>query len=105
MPIETWKTRETDTTPKGQRSQRALAVSHGEERVLQHARVGEPLTKSAPVNQQGEHLSYDFDRCVQLCERMGFKGIYLVEQWSRKDQDFDAEKIADWMLQRLRMNI
>ena len=54
---------------------------------------------------RGEHLSYDFDRCVQLCERAGFKGIYLVEQWSRKDQDFDAEKIADWMLERVRMNI
>jgi sugar phosphate isomerase/epimerase len=61
--------------------------------------------KAVDFNQQGEHLSYDFDRCVQLCERMGFKGIYLVEQWSRKDQDYDAEKIADWMLQRVRMNI
>jgi sugar phosphate isomerase/epimerase len=61
--------------------------------------------KAVDFNAQGEHLSYDFDRCVQLCERAGFKGIYLVEQWSRKDQDFDAEKIADWMLQRVRMNI
>lgn len=61
--------------------------------------------KTVDFNAQGEHISYDFDRCVQLCERAGFKGIYLVEQWSRKDQDLDYEKIADWMLQRVRANI
>lgn len=61
--------------------------------------------KAVDFNPQGEHLSYDFDRCVQLCERAGFKGIYLVEQWSRKEQDLDYEKIADWLLQRVRANI
>jgi sugar phosphate isomerase/epimerase len=60
--------------------------------------------KAVDFNEQGEHISYDFDRCVQLCERAGFKGIYLVEQWSRQEQNFDAEKIADWMLQRVRAN-
>jgi len=61
--------------------------------------------KAADFNEQGEHLSYDFDRCVRMCERAGFKGIYLVEQWSRRDQDMDYEKIADWLLQRVRANI
>lgn len=61
--------------------------------------------KAVDFNPQGEHVSYDFDRCVQLCERAGFKGIYLVEQWSRKEQDLDYEKIADWLLQRVRANI
>ena len=61
--------------------------------------------KAVDFNEQGEHISYDFDRCVQLCERAGFKGIYLVEQWSRRDQDLDYEKIAGWMLQRVRVNI
>jgi sugar phosphate isomerase/epimerase len=61
--------------------------------------------KAVDFDEQGAHISYDFDRCVQLCERAGFKGIYLVEQWSREDQDFDYEKIADWMLQRVRLNI
>jgi sugar phosphate isomerase/epimerase len=60
--------------------------------------------KAVDFDDQGTHLSYDFDRCVQLCERAGFKGIYLVEQWSRKEQTFDAEKIADWMLQQVRAN-
>jgi len=61
--------------------------------------------KAADFNEQGEHISYDFDRCVQMCERAGFKGIYLVEQWSRREQNVDFEKIADWLLERVRANI
>jgi sugar phosphate isomerase/epimerase len=61
--------------------------------------------KAADFNAQGEHLSYDFDRCLQMCERAGFKGIYLVEQWSRRDQERDAEQIADWLLQRVRAHL
>ena len=56
--------------------------------------------KAVDFNAQGAHLSYDFDRCLRLCEDAGFKGIYLVEQWSRKEQPVDSEKIADWMLDR-----
>ena len=58
--------------------------------------------KAVDFNEQGDHISYDFDRCMQMCERAGFKGIYLVEQWSRREQVLDPEKIADWMLQRVR---
>jgi sugar phosphate isomerase/epimerase len=58
--------------------------------------------KAVDFNAQVEHTSYDFDRCVQMCERAGFKGLYLVEQWSRREQDLDPEKIADWMLERVR---
>lgn len=58
--------------------------------------------KTVDFDAQGNHLSYDFDRCLQLCETAGFKGIYLVEQWSRQDPPIDSEKIADWMLQRTR---
>jgi sugar phosphate isomerase/epimerase len=73
------------------------------EKILPYAYV--VSAKAVDFNEQGAHVSYDFDRCVQLCERAGFKGTYLVEQWSRKDQDLDAEKIADWLLQRVRANI
>jgi sugar phosphate isomerase/epimerase len=58
--------------------------------------------KAVDFDAQGAHLSYDFDRCLQLCEDAGFKGVYLVEQWSRNEQPIDAEKIADWMLERTR---
>jgi sugar phosphate isomerase/epimerase len=58
--------------------------------------------KAVDFDAQGEHISYDFDRCMQLCERAGFKGIYLVEQWSRRDQPLDYEKVAGWLLQSVR---
>jgi sugar phosphate isomerase/epimerase len=72
-------------------------------KILPYARV--VSAKAVDFNAQGEHLSYDFDRCVQLCERAGFKGVYLVEQWSRREQDLDSAKIADWLLERVRANI
>jgi hypothetical protein len=40
-----------------------------------------------------------------MCDRAGFKGTYLVEQWSRQEQQFADEKIADWLLQRVRANL
>ena len=72
-------------------------------KILPHAYV--VSAKAVDFDEHAAHVSYDFDRCVQLCERAGFKGIYLVEQWSRKDQDLEYEKIADWLLQRVRANI
>jgi len=61
--------------------------------------------KTVEFNDRMEHLSYDFDRCVRLAERSGFKGIYSVEQWSRKDLNVDYERIADWMLEHVHANI
>jgi sugar phosphate isomerase/epimerase len=61
--------------------------------------------KTVEFNQRMEHISYDFDRCVQLAERSGFRGIYSVEQWSREDLGVDGEKVVDWMLQHVRANI
>jgi sugar phosphate isomerase/epimerase len=72
-------------------------------KILPHAYL--VSAKAVDFNAQSEHVSYDFDRCVQLCERAGFKGIYLVEQWSRREQDLDYEKIADGLLRRVRANI
>ena len=61
--------------------------------------------KTVKFNERLEHVSYDFDRCVQMAERAGFKGIYSVEQWSREDLSVDAERVVDWMLRRVRANI
>jgi sugar phosphate isomerase/epimerase len=72
-------------------------------KILPHAYV--VSAKVVDFDGEGKHLTYDFDRCVQLCERAGFKGMYLAEQWSRQNQHLDPEKIADWLLERLRMNI
>jgi sugar phosphate isomerase/epimerase len=72
-------------------------------KILPHAYV--VSAKAVDFDERGQHISYDFDRCVQLCERSGFKGIYLVEQWSRREQQLDYERIADWMLERVRANL
>lgn len=61
--------------------------------------------KAVDFDAQSKHISFDFERCVQMCERAVFEGFYLVEQWSRKDQDLDTEKIAEWLLERVRANI
>lgn len=73
------------------------------EKILPYAYV--VSAKAVDFNAQAEHISYDFDRCVRMCERAGFKGIYLVEQWSRREQDVDAARIADWLLRRVRASI
>jgi sugar phosphate isomerase/epimerase len=72
-------------------------------KIIPHAYV--VSAKAVDFNAQGEHLSYDFDRCVRMCESAGFKGVYLVEQWSRREQNLDYEKVARWMLQRVRDNL
>ncbi|HEY4325047.1 MAG TPA: TIM barrel protein [Mucilaginibacter sp.] len=53
-----------------------------------------------------EHISYDFDRCVKLAESLGFKGNYMVAQWSGKYQpEIDYNKVADWTIAHLKANI
>jgi sugar phosphate isomerase/epimerase len=61
--------------------------------------------KAMNFNGQIEHLSYDFDACVQMAERLGFKGIYSVEQWSPDYLDVDFEKVADWLVTHVKNNI
>lgn len=61
--------------------------------------------KAAHFNDQLEHTSYDFDRCVRLCEENGFKGVYSVEQWSPEQPDADYEKIGDWLIEHVERNI
>jgi hypothetical protein len=61
--------------------------------------------KTDEFNDQMEHTSYDFDKCVQLCESLGFKGQYMVAQYSGKFQDIDYEKVADWTIEHLKKNM
>jgi hypothetical protein len=61
--------------------------------------------KAMEFNDNIEHISYDFEKCVRLAESSGFKGIYLVEQWNGKFQNIDYEKVADWMIRHVKKNI
>lgn len=53
----------------------------------------------------GNHVSFDFDRCVRICEAAGFKGIYSAEQWDPGTSPRDFEKIAAWMIEHIAANL
>lgn len=61
--------------------------------------------KTKEFNEMGEHISFDFDRCVRLAEASGFKGIYSAEQWAAKNNPTNFEKASDWMIEHLKANI
>lgn len=61
--------------------------------------------KAVSFNNNYEHTSYDFDKCIKMAEQYGFKGIYSVEQWSPGYQDIDYEKITSWMIEHVKKNI
>ena len=51
------------------------------------------------------HISFDFDKCVQIMEKGGFKGIYSLEQWENGPLNYDFEKIVDWMIEHVLANL
>jgi sugar phosphate isomerase/epimerase len=53
-----------------------------------------------------DHISYDFNRCIRLAEGLGFKGTYMVAQWSPNyNPDIDNDSIANWVIEHLKENI
>ncbi|MFY0254136.1 TIM barrel protein [Chitinophaga sp. 30R24] len=73
------------------------------EKILPYA--GLISAKAMNFNNNMEHLSYDFDKCVRMTEKAGFKGIYSVEQWSPDFQDIDYAKVGDWLVEHVAANI
>lgn len=61
--------------------------------------------KVVDFNENMEHVSYDFDRCVHLAEGLGFKGTFMVAQYSAKFQNLDYDKVANWVIEHLKSNI
>ncbi len=61
--------------------------------------------KVTEFNAQGEHIGFDFDRCMEIAEQAGFKGIYSVEQWSPGSAGMDQEKIGDWLIDRVKRHV
>ncbi|HEX7070040.1 MAG TPA: sugar phosphate isomerase/epimerase family protein [Rhodothermales bacterium] len=61
--------------------------------------------KTLLFDENGNHISYDFDRCVRVAEESGFRGIYSAEQWDPSTDPMDAEAIADWMIAHIRENL
>ena len=61
--------------------------------------------KTHAYNENYEHTSFDFDRCVRILEEGGFRGIYSLEQWENGLPDYDFEKIVDWMIEHVKANL
>lgn len=51
------------------------------------------------------HTSFDFDKCILIMEKGGFRGIYSLEQWENGELDYDFEKIVDWMIEHVKSNL
>jgi len=61
--------------------------------------------KTDEFNDKLEPISYDFDRCVRLCEKLGFRRTYMVAQWSAKFQDINYDDVARWTIEHIKQNI
>jgi len=61
--------------------------------------------KTDDFNSKLEHITFDLDKCIKMCEDAGFKGRYMVAQYSGKYQPIDYEKVADWTIERLKANM
>ncbi len=83
--------------PDGTDRYRALA------RLLPHTHL--ISAKTLLFDAEGQHTSFDFDRCVQTAESAGFRGMYSGEQWDPSTDPLDAEHIAAWMIEHLRANL
>lgn len=58
--------------------------------------------KTMVFDKEMNHLSFDFDRCMQICVDSGFKGVYSVEQWNQGQIVVSEEAMADWMLSKVK---
>jgi len=61
--------------------------------------------KTHAFDEDYNHTSFDFDKCIRIMEEGGFRGIYSLEQWESGVLDYDFEKIVDWMIEHVSANI
>jgi sugar phosphate isomerase/epimerase len=61
--------------------------------------------KVKEFDEEYNHVSYDFRKCVEVMEANGFTGIYSIEQWSSPKFEYDSEKIVDRIIEELTEHI
>lgn len=61
--------------------------------------------KMVDFDKNMEYITYDFEKCVQLAEKMGFKGTYVIAQWSGKFHDINYDDVARWGIERVKRNM
>ncbi|WP_231604502.1 sugar phosphate isomerase/epimerase family protein [Crateriforma conspicua] len=61
--------------------------------------------KTKAFDSEGNHTTYDFARCVQLCEQLGYQGIYSAEYWNPSPDSFDPISVARKTLRMIADNL
>ncbi len=73
------------------------------ETIAPHTKLVSAKTHGYDENYQ--HTGFDFDRCIKIMERGGFRGVYSVEQWENDNPEYDYERIVDWMVEHVKANL
>lgn len=68
------------------------------ERIAPYTKLISAKTKD--FNDELEHISFDYEKCVRIFEKAGYKGIYSCEQWGKNNLNYDYETITDWMIEK-----
>lgn len=61
--------------------------------------------KTISFDENYNHTTFEFDRCIRTMEQGGYKGIYSLEQWDDGSGKMDYERIVDWMIKHVKDNI
>lgn len=75
-------------------------------KILPHAYVvSAKVSNVALVDGKITTPQYDFDKCMQLAESSGFKGIYIMNQWGNIPPEISNDDVAKWTIERMKANI
>jgi sugar phosphate isomerase/epimerase len=67
--------------------------------------------KTREFDKNYNHLSYDFRKCIRIMEDSGYSGIYSLEHsispgnYEYGPENYDFERITDWMIEQVKANI
>lgn len=61
--------------------------------------------KAKQFDDKWNHTLYDYDKCAQLAQSLGFPGFYSAEYYDGSAKPLDYEKVADWMIEHLKANL
>jgi len=75
-------------------------------KIIPHAyAVSAKVSNIALVDGKITTPQYDFDKCMQLTESMGFKGVYIMNQWGNIPAGVTTDEIGKWTVERIKANI
>ena len=58
--------------------------------------------KTSDFDENMNHTSFDFRKCINIFKAANYQGIYSLEQWGKANPNYDYEKITDWMINEVK---